>query len=280
MISSRLSGGKGPASSAIDPAEPPGWTAARCVRLLATALGYAILGIASLLLACIVLPGLRAVASGGDDAEIRAQRILHRWVRAYLRVVESLQIVRIECTGAERLRQPGVLVVANHPTLLDVLALISLMPQADCVVKESYYQNRFLRGVAHAVGYIPKRTGAQVVASCVERLVRGRSLIIFPEGTRSPANGLGRFLRGAAHVALRSGCDPVPVTIRCDPPNLYHGRRWWDVPDGRFVLTLRVGEPLRVKDVVDAEASPPRAARMLTESLHDYFERNLGLVAS
>ena len=37
--------------------------------------------------------------------------------------------------GVERLKAPGILVVATHPTLMDALILMSQMPQADCVIK-------------------------------------------------------------------------------------------------------------------------------------------------
>jgi 1-acyl-sn-glycerol-3-phosphate acyltransferase len=119
-----------------------------------------------------------------------------------------------------------------------------------------------------------------VVARCVERLVRGRSLIIFPEGPRSPVNGLGPFLRGAAHIALRAGRDPVPVTIRCEPPSLFHGQRWWDVPERRFELSLQVGESVRLKPLAGEGIAPARTARALTAAMRDHFERSLHLVGS
>ena len=76
----------------------------------------------------------------------------------------------LESRGVERLREPGILVVANHPTLIDVLVLMSHMPQADCVVKQRYYDHLFLGGTARAAGYIPSRDGPGLIADCVERL--------------------------------------------------------------------------------------------------------------
>jgi 1-acyl-sn-glycerol-3-phosphate acyltransferase len=175
------------------------------------------------------------------------------------------------------LNQPGVLVIANHPTLLDAFGLISLMPQADIVVKGSHYNNPFLAAAARGAGYIPNVNGPRLVADCVKRLARGRSLIIFPEGTRSSVNSLGPFTRGAAHIALKSNCELVPVTIKCEPATLYRGRAWWDVPEHSFTLTLTVDEPLVVKDVVQLPMALPRAARVLTAALTDHFERRLNV---
>jgi 1-acyl-sn-glycerol-3-phosphate acyltransferase len=242
-------------------------------RILRTALGFVSLGVACLVLSLVVLPLLCLRAGRRDVAEVRAQKAIRNAIRGWLGALERLGIVRVHCSGAERLGEPGTLVVANHPTLLDALVLMAYMPQADCVVKQRYYDNFFLGGPARAAGYIPSRGGPEVVEACVERLVRGRSLIIFPEGTRSPVGGLGPFQRGAAHIALRAGRDPLPVVVTCEPPTLYHGQAWWDVPERRFDLGLEVGEPLRVKQLVGADASPGRAARALTAALREHFEK-------
>lgn len=245
-----------------------------------TGVAFASLGVASLLLAFVVLPLLRLRprsrdAAGREQGELQAQRVIHRAAGLYLGWLSFMGILRIRCTGAARLAEPGSLVVANHPTLLDAIVLMSLMPQADCVVKERYYVHPFLGGTARAAGYIPSRDGPGLVADCVERIVRGRSLMIFPEGTRSPLDGFAPFERGAAHIALRAGCDPVPVAITCEPPTLYRGLPWWRVPERRFDLTLRVGEPLPVKEIVADFTSRGRAARVLTDRMRDTLEKRV-----
>ncbi|MDJ0846889.1 MAG: lysophospholipid acyltransferase family protein [Myxococcota bacterium] len=247
----------------------------RVWRAGATGLAFAALGVTSLALGLVLLPSRRVLPGGRERAELRAQKVIHHAARIYLFGARVLGLMRWRCVDAERLREPGTLVVANHPTLLDAVVLMSEMPQADCVVKERYYQHPLLGITARAAGYVPSRDGPGLVADCVERLVRGRSLIIFPEGTRSPLGRLAPFQRGAAHIALRSGRDPVPVAITCEPPALHHGQPWWDVPERPFELTLRVGKPLRAKEVAGEHASVGLAARALTASLREYLEKRV-----
>ena len=76
-------------------------------------------------------------------------------------------------------------------------------------------------------------------------------------------------------MALRTGRDPVLVSVRCTPPTLYHGLPWWDVPERRFDLTLSVGESIRVKDVIRESSNFGKAARALTASMQDYFEKRV-----
>ena len=81
-------------------------------------------------------------------------------------------------------------------TLVDVLVICSLMPQADCIVNVDRAENFFLRQLVAACGYVPNDAGSRVVEAAVGRLREGRSLIVFPEGTRSPPGGLGHLRRG------------------------------------------------------------------------------------
>jgi 1-acyl-sn-glycerol-3-phosphate acyltransferase len=247
----------------------------RVWRIGATAVGFTFFGLLSVLIALTAMPLLRCLPGTSQDKEIRSQRAMHYFVRVYLSVLEILQVGRFESVGGAKLREPGQLVVANHPSLLDVILLISLMPQADCVIKGSYIKHPLLGGAARGAGFIPNWEGPNLVEECAERLIQGRSVIIFPEGTRSPVGELGRFARGAAHIALRSGRDPVPVTIRCDPATLYRGKAWWDVPHRMLTLSARVGDPLLVKDHVTPTMSPALAARALTKSLQEHFEAEL-----
>ena len=73
-------------------------------------------------------------------------------------------------------------------------------------------------------GYIPNDGGRALVEACDERLQAGRSVILFPEGSRFPERRLRRFQRGAAHLALESDCPITPALIRCEPPALGKGK--------------------------------------------------------
>jgi 1-acyl-sn-glycerol-3-phosphate acyltransferase len=249
-------------------------------RIFATGLSFVSFGLLSVVLAATVMPLLRIMPGSEEAKVIRAQRAIHSFVRVFLRWLEILQVGRFEASGAGRLREPGHLIVANHPSLLDAMLLISLMPQADCVIKGSHLENPFMGGAARGAGFIPNWEGPSLVDACAERLMQGRSVIIFPEGTRSPVGDLGRLARGAAHIALRAGRDPIPVTIRCDPATLSRGIAWWDVPRHRFTLSANVGDPLLVKDFVTPSMTPALAARAVTRGLREHFESELGWAAA
>jgi 1-acyl-sn-glycerol-3-phosphate acyltransferase len=200
---------------------------------------------------------------------------VHRCFRAYLALLEAIGVIRIRVHGAEELRQPGQLVVANHPTLLDAVFLISLMPQADCVAKQATWSNPFMRGVANATGYLSNDLGVALVDACAERLAAGRSVLLFPEGTRSPRGGLGPFQRGAMHVALRSGRPLRTVVLTCSPPALLRGRRWYEMPTESLAITVDARASLDPADLLEPGMSRGVAARRVSAALRDFYAKSL-----
>ena len=147
-----------------------GWKQAisRAWRAALTRVAFAVAGVVTLTLSVAVIPLLRVLPGGQEEREFRAQRVIHVVVRAYLAWLGWMRVVRIRCMDVERPRVPGTLIVANHPTLIDALALMSILPQADCVVKDRYYESVFLAGCARGAGYILSSDGPALVKECVD----------------------------------------------------------------------------------------------------------------
>ncbi len=264
---------------AASPVSRPDVLAARAFRLwrvLGTGLSFAVFGASALSLALLAFPLCHLVPGEAWVKEARVQRLIHHAYRFFIGFMEALGLIHTEWIGADRLSGPGpYLIVANHPTLIDVVHVISRLPQADCVIADGYARNPFVGLAAWWAGYITNARGAAVVDACVERLRAGRTVVFFPEGTRSPREGMHPFRRGAAHVALRAGVPLQPIVISCDPRMLGKGQVWWDVPESPGRYTLRVVEPIDLHEASAAGGSDALAARKLTDGLRACIEERL-----
>ncbi len=141
--------------------------------------------------------------------------------------------------------QPFVL-IANHPSLLDVVVLRAVVPGATCLVKAKLFKKPYYKGILHASGDFPgpesnkQEIGTTAVLDTfVDRLRRGFPVLVFPEGTRSPAAGFRRFRRGAVEAACRAGVPVVPIFLWVDPPTLKKGQPWYEVPDRRVRFVVK-----------------------------------------
>jgi 1-acyl-sn-glycerol-3-phosphate acyltransferase len=242
-------------------------------RALRTGFAFAVFGLCSVWLAVAWLP-IRAVLDRGEaEPWRRAQRAIHRLFRFHSGLMEWLGLIEVNWIGADRLEGGGArIIVANHPSLIDVVLVISKLPQADCIVSSARAENRWLRGSVAAADYITNDSGVAVVYEAARRLRAGRTLVIFPEGTRTPESGeLGYLQRGAAHIALAAGLDMLPIAINVEPRMLMKGQPWYHVPPRAGRYTLRVGEPVISKEHLDGSESSVMGARKLTRALRARF---------
>jgi 1-acyl-sn-glycerol-3-phosphate acyltransferase len=210
------------------------------------------------------------------DRRGRTQRAIHRLFGIYLKGLQRGGLVRLEIEGVEKLtKAQGCMVVANHPSLLDVVILMSLIPRAQCIVKHQLWDHRFLGRLMRQAGYISNALpGEEIIAACSASLERGESLIVFPEGTRSTPGRKLSLQRGFAHLATMTSAKILPVTITCEPPTLVKGEPWWHIPPHPPLFRLVVGETLDTDRFLQS-ATRSLATRRLVSHLGHYFEERL-----
>lgn len=240
-------------------------------RTAATGLCFAAFGIGGLLMRGLVFPLLNLFVPQRERRTRWARTVIHHGFRAFVALMRRLGVLTYELRGAERLQREGLLILANHPSLIDVVFLMSFVRRADCIVKAALAHNAFTRGPVRAAGFICNDSGAGMVEDCLQSLRGGNNLIIFPEGTRTPRSGHQPLQRGAANVAVRGSCNVTPVRIRIHPLTLGKGEKWYRVPPRRCHIEFEVGEDIPIAPFLAGSASEAIAARRLTDHLTSYF---------
>jgi 1-acyl-sn-glycerol-3-phosphate acyltransferase len=242
-------------------------------RSAVVGLCFALFGLGGIALSLVVFPFLGLAPGGREASERRARVLVRRSFLALLWVLQALRILRIEARNLELLRHTGArLVLANHPSYLDVVVLIAQIPDAVCVVKSKLWSNPFFGGVVRAAGYIRNDDPRTLVGDCAARLARGVTLIVFPEGTRTTPGAPLRFVRGAAHIALATGVPIVPVLLGCEPQVLARGAKWYQLPPRTFCIRVQAQPSTSAAELL----APKRAgARSLTFVLERYFTEHL-----
>lgn len=154
-------------------------------RVVATGLAFSLFGIGGFLLPFLAVPVIFLLPGNALDRERRAKTAIHYTMRAFVEIMRGLGILTYSVESPEDFNRPGQLILANHPSLIDVVFLIGFVKRADCVVKSDLRRNPFMRGPIGLAGYIANDDPEKVIDATVSSLARGNSLIIFPEGTRT-----------------------------------------------------------------------------------------------
>jgi 1-acyl-sn-glycerol-3-phosphate acyltransferase len=246
-------------------------------RLGVLAFCFAAFGIGGIFFTLVVFPAMRLIPGSAENHQRRARRLVRSCFAALIAILRATGTMRLETRNVTTLHNcRHCLVLANHPSYLDVVVLLALMPDADCVVKDGLWRSRYFRGVVRETGYISNADPDRLVEECAAAIRRRGPLLIFPEGTRSVPGRPLAFHRGAARIALRSKCEIVPVIICCDPPVWAKGFRLSEIARRPFQITLEVKSPVKLKELgISAEEAEPLAARRLTRNLQHYFAEQI-----
>jgi 1-acyl-sn-glycerol-3-phosphate acyltransferase len=151
----------------------------------------------------------------------RSGRIQHGCARWWCRFVAVTIFARIRVHGTEHVRPDQAYVyVANHSSLIDTPALFAYLPhQFRIMAKRGLFWVPFMGWHLWTSGHFPidrrdARRTAKSMRAVIDGVRDGRSLAVFPEGTRTPDGRLQEFKPGAFKIAVKAGVPIVPVTIR------------------------------------------------------------------
>lgn len=237
-------------------------------RLFGTGFSFVLFGFGGLLLSLTVFPLINLLVRDPKRRADVAQRLVHRAFHVYVRFMVTFGIIGFRVKGAEHLASDdGTLIIANHPSLLDVVLLMSLMRRSQCIVKYQIWRNPFMRGVVTAAGYIPNDGDPEaLIERCASVLGAGNNLIIFPEGSRTVPGQAMKLQRGVANIAIRAGAPIRIVAITCEPAILRKGQKWHDIQRTKAQFVIEV-KGLVVTDNFIGKSSPSIAARRLNAHL-------------
>jgi 1-acyl-sn-glycerol-3-phosphate acyltransferase len=245
-------------------------------RLVATGLAFICFGTCGVLFSVLVFP-FAWLWPHRASRQYAVSAAIHGFFRALVALLQAIGVMKLEVSGAAALRErKATIVVANHPTYLDVMVLLALTPRACCVVKNSHWGNPCFWGIVRAAEYVSNADPAELIEAGSRQLAAGYTMIVFPEGTRSPeGDRLHPFSRGFAHMALKGGIPILPVLIDCDPPVFTKRMRWYHVPTRPFCMRIAVLRPLALEHLTANDTPPARAARAVTEAVQAHITEHL-----
>jgi 1-acyl-sn-glycerol-3-phosphate acyltransferase len=194
------------------------------------------------------------------------RRVISSTMASYLWILKTFCGVKIEDSALQSISSDyPLIVIANHPSLLDAVILLAQLPQASCVMKASLRWNLLFGPMARLSGYISNEDPKHMIMHACKELKAGSHIVIFPEGTRTITQPINEFGQTCALIATRSNTQVQTVFIEFS--TLYLGKNWpiWRKPTLPLRINLRLGH----KFDVDKD----RFA--FTETLESYYREQL-----
>ncbi len=216
------------------------------------------------------------------------RRAIKRWVGEGLRRLLLFPVLRlfapIKIEGSEHLTSTGPYIfAANHSSHLDAPVVLAALPghlrmRLRVAAAADYFFNAPWKGMLvsillNAFAFERQGPGCKISLHQTQRLLRaGQSILIFPEGTRSPDGHLQPFKRGVGVLALGSSCPIIPVYIQGTHEAFPKGARW----PRRQHIVVRFGEPLRFS----VPGEPPYVAAQVERAVSNLAGASCGRQAA
>ncbi|MBT3872202.1 MAG: MMPL family transporter [Flavobacteriaceae bacterium] len=173
-------------------------------------------------------------------------------------------IKRVKNVGNQTFENPAI-IIANHMSFLDILVVGMLHPKIVFLVNDWVYNSPVFGKAVQVAGFYPVSSGIEKGVSHLEEKVKqGYSLMIFPEGTRSPNNKMRRFHKGAFYLMEQLNLDMIPVLI--------HGNSEVNPKGSALIrngnITVKILDSIPIIDKNYGETYTQRTKRIST-----YFKR-------
>jgi 1-acyl-sn-glycerol-3-phosphate acyltransferase len=168
------------------------------------------------------------------------------------------------------LDSPSV-IIANHTSFLDVLLFTMLHPKLVLVTNKWVYRSPIFGAVVRMADYITVEEGVEESTKKTKALIEaGYSIVVFPEGTRSPNDKIGRFHKGAFYLAETYQLPILPVIIH----GAGNGIRKGDLFVNSGILTMKFLPQISPTDLSFGEGYAQR-----TKQISRYFKEQYALLA-
>lgn len=199
----------------------------------------------------------------------RLGRLVIMWsFRHYLLLLTVACGCRFDLRALDALRRErGLIVAANHPSLLDAVVLVSRLPDAVCVMKASLMDNLLFGAAARLARYVRNDSAHQLIKNGRQSLAEGAQVVLFPEGSRTSRFPLDPLNPSLAVLAKRAQAPVQTVLLEYSTP--YLGKHW---PLSRPPVL-----PLSCTARLGQRFAPPEDAQALTAEMERYLRAELGV---
>ncbi len=180
--------------------------------------------------------------------------IIIAWQCLMIDLAKKICGIRYEIYGWENLPEVPFVIASNHQSTWETLAFPAIFPNVCYVLKKELFNIPFFGWTLRLLQPIAidrsQKANAmeQILRQGKERLDKGRTIIIFPEGRRMPIDQPGQFRAGAAVLAKTTNVPLVPVSH--DAGKCWPRRSWLKRPG---VITIKIGKPILPDNISPAE---------------------------
>ena len=239
----------------------------RVLRALITLLEMIIFAIGGLFIGLIIIP-LSAIRFKDLEHKRFCANIVHKSWKFFNNLLCKFGSIKIETNG-DFSNINGKVIVANHPSLLDIVLLIGLIPNCLCLAKKELLKNPIMHNIVKYLYIINDVDLDEFQNETKEALENGFNIVIFPTGTRTLPDEELKIHKGSAQIAINANVDIIPITIKADYPLLI--KNHFPLDAGEKIITFEITrkENIKVSDYKTPDTTDIKLRKVISERIKE-----------
>lgn len=211
------------------------------IRSILAVFCFFIFGIGAVILNFLLFPFIK------NNKELCSDIIHNTW-RFFVNLMMFLKLFRLDVKKLEKIENK--VIVSTHPSFIDIVILIALIPRSTCFVKKELAHNPILKNLVTSIFITNEVELDELKSESKKMLDRGFNVIIFPSGIRHRRDEFPKIRKGASLVALNAGKNIVPVKVFSDRDFLFINQPFYAVSDRCVNFEIKQMREINIADFI------------------------------
>lgn len=237
------------------------------IRSLSVIISFCLFGISSLFVGVIIFPFVRLFIKDESKRLDTYSKIVHGSYGIFVKFLQLIKVLKINVENTDKLKSiKNSVIVSTHPSYIDVLIILSLIPKTTCFVAPRLTQNKFFKRIVESMFLISGKTLEELQADSKYMLEQGFNVLIFPSGIRHRKNEQPKIRKGASLIALNAKKDIVPIIMYTSFDFLQIGQAFYDAGTEPVIYSIKSSEPIKIDKFLE-EKDEVNQRKFLTEQI-------------
>ena len=222
----------------------------KLIRSLLVCLFFIIFGLGALVIRYFVFPVQNIFIKSTDFNKLKYSETLQKSWYFMILLLKISKIIKINADVEKLKNIKNKIIVSTHPSFLDIVILISIIPHSTCFVAQKLTKNPFFRGIVKLL-FIPEGQNSEKwTADACEILDNEMNIIIFPMGGRHKQNETPKIRRGASLLALKSKKNIIALKIDSNSDFLRSHKPFYEAGSEPTVYDISYVSEINVEEFI------------------------------
>lgn len=233
----------------------------RKIRSAMVFISFFVFGCGAVLLNFFVFPFIK-------NNKFLCSDIIHYAWKFFVNFMIMLGLFKLEIKKLSKIENK--IIVATHPSFIDIVILIALIPHSTCFVKKELAHNPILKNLVNSIFITNEVDLDELKSKSKEMLDMGFNVIIFPSGIRHRRNEFPKIKKGASLVALNSNKNIIPIKFFTDYDFMFINQPFYEVGENRVTFEVEQMPEINIQDFIsDSEiVSKKKITQQIEKSLY------------